>query len=72
MNPTEFFIEMWAGLVARGLLSTEFALTEAGNAYASGLIDGLALIEEQNNPAGKRVQWNFKGRGLVPRVNDDG
>ena len=66
------FESMRAGLVARGLLSPDFALTEAGHAYASGLIDGLALIEEQNNPGGRRVQWNFKGRGLTPRVQTDG
>ena len=70
VSPT--FESMRAGLVARGLLSAEFALTEAGNAYAIGLIDGLALIEEQNNPGGRRVQWNFKGRGLTPRVQTDG
>lgn len=52
------FEEMRANLVARGLLSPEFALTEAGEAFVDGLIEGLRRTEAESDSSGPRVRWN--------------
>lgn len=61
--PSSDFLAMRAGLVERGLISADFALTEAGEAYVFGLIDGLKRIEAEPDYAGPRVRWNFGRNG---------
>ncbi len=60
------FHSMRRGLIARGLLSADLRLTEAGNACVDALLGDLADAEAKNDSAGPRVRWNFKGRGLCP------
>lgn len=62
------FEEMRASLVARGFLTADYRLTEAGNDHVAALIEQLGLTEAPCDPAGRRVVWNTKGRGLPPLV----
>ena len=60
------FHSMRGDLIARGLLSPELRLTEAGNAHTEQLIEELTEVVAENDSSGPRVQWNLKGRGLPP------
>lgn len=55
------FIEMRAGLVARGLLSpTTHQLTAAGHAYAESIMDELLEAPEPPPPAQPPVRWDCR------------
>lgn len=58
MNAPDSFEAMRADLVARGLLTSDFALTEAGNAHALQLIQEFDAAEVDADFAGPRVRWN--------------
>jgi hypothetical protein len=66
------FTEMRAGLIALGLLTADFRLTDAGRTHTDALIATLRTSEATGEPDKPRVGWNSKGRGLGWRVPADG
>lgn len=61
MTAPAAFTEMRRALIVRGLLTADFALTEAGHAHCQGLIDSYRL-QEVRVDHGSPVKWNMKGR----------
>lgn len=55
------FLAMRADLIARGLLTPEHRLTEAGHVYVEALLELLPDEEVPCDPTKPRVRWNRRG-----------
>ncbi|MBN9504956.1 MAG: hypothetical protein J0I69_02925 [Altererythrobacter sp.] len=61
------FLAMRADLIARGLLTPEHRLTDAGHAHVDALIERLLDEEAPCDPTRPRVRWNRR-RGRSARA----
>lgn len=63
IDPVKPFEAMRADLVARGLLATDFRLTDAGNRHAETLIAELDAAREDVICVYAPIRWNTRRGG---------